>query len=71
MKYNVWQQHCYWIVCKIESRNEIRWIYMEASEPKWVNSIWNITGVNSLRLGAFFVYNRILYIDITMEIVMM
>ena len=27
---------------------------MEAFEPKWVNSILNITGVNTLRLGDHF-----------------
>ena len=27
--------------------------YMEESEPKWVNPVLNIIGVNSLRLGGF------------------
>ena len=26
------------------------WLYLEASDPKWVNSIINIIGVNSLRV---------------------
>ena len=26
--------------------------YMKASEPKWVNSIYTLYGVNSLRLGG-------------------
>ena len=29
--------------------------YMKASEPKWVNSITNITGGNSLRLGGLHI----------------
>ena len=28
---------------------------MEASKPKWVNSILNIIGVNSLRLGCLLI----------------
>ena len=29
---------------------------MEASEPKWVNPIFNIIGVNSLRLGGLQIH---------------
>ena len=41
--------------CIVIETNE----YMKASEPKWVNPILYIIGVNSLRLGGFllsFVY---------------
>ena len=27
-------------------------VYVEASEPKWVNHIFNIIGINSLRIGG-------------------
>ena len=30
-------------------------VYMEASEPKWVNPLSNIIGVNSLRLGGLHI----------------
>ena len=34
------------------------WRYMKAFEPKWVNSIWNIIGVNSLRIGGLHIYTN-------------
>ena len=30
--------------------------YMESSEPKYVNPVLNIIGVNSLRLGGLHIY---------------
>ena len=36
-------------------------IYMEASEPEWVNPISNIIGVNSLRLGSLQLLLSLLY----------
>ena len=36
--------------------------YMEASEPKWVNPVLNIIGVNSLRLGGLHITVLITYI---------
>ena len=34
-------------------------VNLKASEPKWVNSILNIIGVNSLRLeGLHMIYKR-------------
>ena len=33
--------------------------YMEASEPKWVNPIMNIIGVNQLRLGGLQIYDDV------------
>ena len=32
---------------------------METSEPKWVNSIWNIIWVNSIRLGNLYIISYI------------
>ena len=39
-----------------ESFNSTKY-YMEASEPKWVNSLLNIIRVNSLRLGGLHIWN--------------
>ena len=32
---------------------------MKASEPKWVNQVLNIIGINSLRLGGFLISRKI------------
>ena len=32
-------------------------VHMEASGPKWVNTILNIIGVNTLRLGGLHIQN--------------
>ena len=39
----------------------IKW-YLKVSEPKWVNPILNIIGVNSLRLGGLQIYIYKIYI---------
>ena len=31
-------------------------IYLEASEPKWVNTALKIIAVNSLRLGGLYLF---------------
>ena len=35
--------------------NKLNSLYMEASEPKWVNPVLNIIRVNSLRLGGLHI----------------
>ena len=37
---------------------------MEASEPKWINSILNIIGVNSLKLGGHHLSIVVLVINL-------
>ena len=42
-------------------KSEIILSQMEASEPKWVNPVLNIVGVNSFRLGGLQMFSRFLY----------
>ena len=37
--------------------------YMEASEPKWVNLVLNINGVNSLRLKGLQIIHAFMYLS--------
>ena len=42
----------------------IYWNYMESFKPKWVNSILDISGVNSLRLGGLHIIRRMIKFNI-------
>ena len=45
------------IIWRPPSLNQLLQLYLEASEPKWVNPVLNLFGVNSLMLGGLHFIN--------------
>ena len=65
---NIW--HFIWLFWYLTWKKFHVNIYLEASEPKWVNPVLNTIGVNSLKLGGLHLvsyYSRGIYTDKCMK----
>ena len=61
-QYKSWYKNVSIAKGSFEIRHDCCFWYLETSEPKWVNSILNIIGVNSFRLGGLQIKDAIYHL---------